>query len=311
MKRGLFKNFKHKKIIFIIYLSLFFLSLPACCKDDSCNTPKEKVDKEESPLNIGNFALQTPQQPGPLLSFGQHIINENQSQFYSFADYFEGKRKHKVDIIPSILYGVTDDFSISFNVPIAANYKENKNHSSGWEDIFLQLEYAFYEDKTATFAEQATFVTSITFPTGSARKQPTTGFSSSSFFLGATFNRMYTDWFGFTSHGVLLTTSDEGTKFGNGFFYQFGLGRNILSVTSELIVSGMIEINGLYVKKDKIRKITDPNSGGNTVYITPSLWVSSKKLIVQLGFGLPATQHLFGNQKRNNYLLAANFGWTF
>ncbi|OJW51279.1 MAG: hypothetical protein BGO67_12485 [Alphaproteobacteria bacterium 41-28] len=210
-----------------------------------------------------------------------------------------------------MLYGVTDNVSVFFNVPIAASYKEGKSRSSGLEDIFLQLEYAFYTNKTSKLIDQATLVANATFPTGSTKKQPPTGFGSSSFFLGGTFCRMYTDWFGFTSYGVVLTTPRDSTKFGNEFLYQAGFGRNILYINSELIFAWMIEADGLYSEKNKIKGITDPNSGGNIVYVTPSLWISSKKIIAQLGFGLPATQHLFGNQKRNNYLLVANFGWTF
>ena len=311
MEHGFLKHLKHKKTNLIVYLKFLFLSLPAYCAEISSHTEKEKVTKEDSPPNSGNFALSTSQQPGPLISFGQHVINENQAQFYLFADDLKGKTQHKIDLIPSIVYGVRDDVSLSFSAPIAASYKEGKKHSSGWEDISLQLEYAFYDNKTATFAEQATLFTSVSFPTGSTHKQPQTGFGSPSFFLGATIDRMYTDWFGFTSHGVLLTTSDEGTKFGDGFVYQCGLGRNILSVSSEFIISGMVEIDGQYTRKDKIKKMTDANSGGNTIYLTPSLWISTKKLIIQLGFGFPIIQHLFGDQKRNNYLLAANFGWTF
>jgi hypothetical protein len=108
-----------------------------------------------------------------------------------------------------------------------------------------------------------------------------------------------------------LTTSQNNTKFGNEFLYQFGVGRNIFSIDSQWIVTWMIEANGQFNEKDKIKGRTNLNSGGNTIYVTPSLWISSKKTIFQLGFGLPITQHLYGNQKKNNYLLLANFGWTF
>lgn len=300
-----------KKVNFVVFLIFFFSPTYIYGSSVNINSEKEKKVKKEEPPKIGNFALPTSQQPGPLLSLGQNIIDKNQTLLFLFADDFAGVKKHAVDVVPSILYGVTDDFSVFFNVPIAASYKENKNHSSGLEDIFLQLEYAFYTNKTSHFVDEATLVANTTFPTGSTKKQPPTGVGSSSFLLGATVSRMYADWFGFTSHGVILTTSHNSTKFGNEFFYQFGLGRNILGIDSEWILAWMVEVDGQYIEKNKIMGITDPHSGGNVVYATPSLWISSKKLIIQLGFGLPATQHLFGNQKRNNYLLTANVGWTF
>ncbi len=299
-----------KKVHFAFFVFLFS-SASVYGSNVNSNSEKEKKIKKEEPPKSGNFALPTSQQPGPLVSLGQNIVDKNDTLLFLFADDFAGVKKHTIDIVPSILYGISDDFSVFFNVPIAASYKEDKNHSSGLEDIFLQLEYAFYTNKTSSFVDQATLVTNATIPTGSTKKQPPTGFGSSSFLLGATFNRTYTDWFAFTSPGVVLTTSHDRTKFGNQFLYQLGGGRNILNIDSEWIFAWMVEVDGQYTEKDKIMSITDPNSGGNVVYVTPSLWVSSKKLIVQLGFGLPATQHLFGDQKRNNYLLTLNVGWTF
>jgi hypothetical protein len=299
---------------------LFCFFSPFVYSENNANNPvkkptevKQEAPKEvkQEPPKIGNFALPSQQQPGALISFGQNTIDKKQARWYLFADDFIGVEKHFADIIPGILYGVTDNLSIFFNVPIAASYRENKNHSSGLEDVFLQLEYGFYAKQTSTFSDEATLVTHVTFPTGSTQKQPTTGFGSPSVFLGATFNRTYVDWFGFTSHGVVETTSHDGTKIGNQFLYQFGLGRNIKSVVSQWMLAWMVEVDGLYVQRNKIQGITDPDSGGNVIYITPSLWFSTKKLIIQLGVGAPITQHLFGEQKRDNYLLAANFGYNF
>jgi hypothetical protein len=264
----------------------------------------------QQPPAIGNFALSTSQQPGPLVGFGENIINKNQIQLFLAADDFGGVNKHFVDVIPSILYGITDALSIFINAPIAASYVQNANHSSGFEDAFIQLEDAFYTRKTQFFIDQATIVGNITFPTGSATKQPPTGAGSPSFFLGTTFNRMYTDWFVFISPGAMLTTTNDNTKLGDEFLYQFGFGRNI-KVINGWLFAWMLEVDGQYTQRNKINGTTDLNSGGNVIYATPSLWISSKKLILQLGAGVPIEQSLYGNQTRNSYLLIANLGWTF
>jgi len=320
---------------FVVFLSAFFFSTSICSANESicsvnenCDPEKEKEaqqeekkeekkedkkedKKEEEPPKIGNFALPTSQQPGPLVSFGQNIIDQNQTVFVLYADDFIGSKKRTADVLPGVLYGVRDDLSVFFNVPFAANYKDGRTHSSGLEDIFVQLEYAFYSTKTSTHTNQATVVGYATAPSGSTKKQPATGLGSSSFFLGATFNRMYTDWLFFTSHGVLLTTSFDRTKFGNEFLYQAGIGRNILTIDSEWIFAWLIEADGQYTEKSKIKGRTDPDSGGNVVYMIPSLFVSSKKFLIQVGIGLPVAQHLFGSQKKNNYVLALDFRWTF
>jgi hypothetical protein len=261
------------------------------------------------PPKIGNFALPPSQQPGPIIGFGQNILDKNQAQLFLFADDYLGVHKHFIDIIPAILYGITDNFSIFINVPVAESYRTDKHKSSGLEDAFIQLEYAFYTNTTTSFIDQATITSNITAPTGSVQKNPATGTGSPSFFIGATFNRTYVDWFFFTSPGITFTTAKNGTKFGNNYFYQFGLGKNITNLNGWML-AWMGEVDGTYAEQDRVRGMIDPNSGGNVIYVTPSLWASTKKFIFQLGAGYAAIQNLYGNQTRNTYLLSTNFGWT-
>lgn len=277
---------------------------------DNDDAQKAPSSKDEEPPKIGNFALPVAQQPTPLLSFGQKVIGKNVTQVFLFSDDFVGVRKHFVDIIPELVYGITENSSIFIGAPIAASYRTDKDRSSGFEDALAQFEYAFYNKSTSKYIDQATIVAGITVPTGSAEKQPPTGVGSPSFFLGGTFNRFYPDWFVFTSDGAMLTTSHNGTKFGNTYLYQFGFGRNIFGSDRE-IVAWLVEINGYYTEKNRIKGVIDPNSGGNVVYVTPSLFIATKHAIIQFGAGVPVTQNLFGVQGRDKYLLVTNFGWTF
>ncbi len=280
----------------IAYIFSYFIT---CEASDNVEPPK-----------IGNFALPYSQQPGPLIAFGENIIPKNETQLYLFADDYAGVNKYFIDVIPSVVYGLTDTFSVFINVPYAARYNTDKQSSSALEDAFIQFEYAFYYGSTSTYYEEATVVTAISFPTGSIRKNPTTGFGSPSFFLGMTFNRTYADWLFFGSPGATVATSLNGTKFGNEYLYQIGFGRNIADVNG-WIFAWLIEGDGIYTGRNRINGEIDPDSGGNVFYITPSFWASTKKLIFQLGAGYPVTQHFNGNQTRSSYLLALDIGWSF
>ncbi|MBS3904365.1 MAG: hypothetical protein KGZ39_03460 [Simkania sp.] len=259
---------------------------------------------------VGNFSLSASQQPGPLVSFGENIIDKGQTQLFVFADAFMGKNNYFTDVIPSILYGIRNDLSLFLNVPFSPGNKDGSTHSSGLEDVFAQLEYAFYNKDHSHAVDQATLVANVTFPTGSSTKTPPTGFGSSSFFIGATFNHMLIDWFFFLSPGATLTTSKHQTHFGDQLLYQCGLGKNIPS-PSGWIFAWMIEFDGLYAWKNTIKGALDPNSGGNTIYVTPSIWISSKRVIIQFGAGYPIVQHLFGHQSKQFLSLDFNVGITF
>ena len=274
--------------------------------DDENNDKKEEI----KPLEVGNFALPSSQQPGPLISFGQNIIEQGQVQAFVMADYFRNKDGYTTIIAPSFVYAFRDDLTIFAGVPIYPKNREDENHSSGCGDAFIQFEYAYYSNQQTTYLDQATLVTNITIPTGSSKKNPTTGFGANSFFLGGTISRLAIDWYYFVEAGGIWVGKSHGTQFGNQFLYQAGIGKNIC-YSKEWIFLWMVEMDGYYSWKDIIDNATDPNSGGNVIYVTPSIWLSSQHLILQLGAGYAVYQNLNGNQPRNDWLLALNLGWTF
>lgn len=288
-----------------IILFLFYFLIPILTF-----ATQDAISENAEPLAIGNFSVPFSQQIGPLFSFGQNMIGKGVKQVYLFADDYVGVNKHYVDVTPSYLYGISDDLSVFLNAPIAASYKDGDAHSSGMEDIYLQMEYAFYENSNARYYTQATMVGAVSAPTGLTTVDPETGYGAPTFFLGATWNRTYVDWYYFTSYGATLTTSHNSTKFGNQYYYQGGIGRNI-TYTKKWMYAWLLEADGQYSEKDRKHGAINPNSGGNIVYLIPSILASSKRLILQFGVGYPVTQHLFGNQKRENYLVVANVGWTF
>jgi hypothetical protein len=269
------------------------------------------AQEAEKTVKIGNLVFPSSQQPSPLVSFGQNIINKKQAQAQLSINEFKGKKQYFININPAIIYAFTDSLSLFLVASFAPRYRQGNHHSSGPEDTTIQGEYAFYTKAYKTFYDQATIVANVTIPTGSTTKNPPTGVGANSFFLGRTYSRMEINWFYFVSSGGILMTSSHQTKHGNQFLYQFGFGRRIAN-TSEWLFDWMIEVNGTFSWKDKINGKIDPNSGGNVIYLTPSLWISTNEsLFLQFGIGFPIQQSLFGNQKKNEYALFFNSGWLF
>jgi hypothetical protein len=287
-------------------------------KEEKKEQEAKKAEKEKEPAQsgkavppkIGNFSLPPSQQPAALFGFGGNIIDANEVQFYFFADDLIGKRKVTVDLIPSVLFGITNTCSIFFNAPVTPEFRDGNDYSAGLLDFFVQAEYAFYNASTYTYTDQATVVGNITVPTGSVRKNPPTGFGAPSFFIGMTYYRTWVHWFAFTSHGAVLPCSFHRTKAGEQFLYQFGFGRNFPSPEG-LIFAWMIEVDGQYNKKNWFHGHFDPDSGGNTIFVTPSLWFSSKELLMQFGVSVPINQNLFGRQRKFDYVFNFNCAWAF
>ena len=299
-------------------LLLLAISLLLTATISSEEAKKEDAEKKEGgteeaekTVKIGNLAFPVSQQPNPLISFGQNLLEKNQAQALVLVTKFKGRDQYFLTIVPGLLYAFTDNLSLFINVPQAVRYRDDGHHTSGPGDTSFQLEYAFYTKAYRTYYDQATVIAAVTIPTGSPKRNPPTGVGANSYFLGGTYSRMEIDWFYFISAGGILRGSSHKTKYSDQALYQFGFGRRILN-TKEWLFDWMVEFDGTYSGHDKIQGVTDRNSGGNVIYITPSLWVSSyESLFFQFGIGFPVHQHLFGYQTKSDYLVAFNTGWTF
>lgn len=257
-----------------------------------------------------NISLPPSQQPAPLIGFGENIIDKGTTQIYLYADAYLGRDNYTTDLIPSVLYAVRDDLSLYFSVPFALKNSIGPNQSAGIEDIFLQAEYAFYTQNAQASAWQATVVGNVTFPTGSSTKNPPTGWGAPTFFLGSTLNYTGIDWIFFTAYGGIFPLEGYNIRSGNELLYQYGFGRNIPS-PSGWIFLWMVEGDGTYSWKNSVNGSTAPNSGGNVFYVTPSLWISSTRTLLQIGVGYPIVQYQYGQQPTTNLSLNVKYGVTF
>ena len=261
------------------------------------------------PLPIGNFSVPYISQIAPLVSFGQLLIGEKGFLPQLTGAYIQENNGCEDIIAPNVIYGIRKDLSVFFYVPFTPRSRSGASHSSGFEDIFLQLEYGYFLKNRLDYTLEATIVGNVQFPTGSSSKRPQTGAGSFSYFLGTTFAYLSANWYAFVSPGINLTTTHHGTKFGNSYLYQWGFARYIKQLSPRgWIFDLMIEFDGTYTEKDKIDRVTDPNSGRNVIFITPSIWLSSKRWILQFGVGYPFVQSLNGHQDKIKYAIDYNLG---
>jgi len=262
-----------------------------------------------TPLPIGNFSVPLVSQIAPLISFGQLLIGKQALLPQLSGSYTRGHDNYSDTIAPNIIYGIREDLSAFFFVPFNPKSRNGASHSSGIQDIFLQMEYGFYNKTGLDYTLSATIVGNIQFPTGSTTKNPRTGNGSFTYFLGTTFAYLSENWYAFASPGVNLTTTHHRTRFGNSYLYQWGFARYIKPLSPPgWIFDLMVEFNGTYVEKNKMHGVIDPNSGGNSIFVTPSIWLSSKRWIIQWGIGFPIIQDLNGEQTKIKYSTACTLG---
>ncbi|KTD06402.1 hypothetical protein Lgra_3179 [Legionella gratiana] len=275
----------------------------------------------------GNYSLVTSQQPGPFFSFGQNIVDKNQLIVSYNPSYLYSKGQSILEGDPALLYGITDSMSLLVTLPYAFSYNNGDTTQSGIGDLAIDLEYAFYNFENSKYSDQATIIFSPTFPisnldaiskktnpsqrvSGFSRKNVPSNFNAISYFIGGTYSRMLIDWYGFLAPGVLLIEKQNAIQQGTQYYYNLGIGHTIKSIERKYICSGLLELNGQYSGKTIFASNTVPNTGGNIIYITPSLWFSTPKIIVQVGISLPITQYWYGTQSKISYYTGSIITWT-
>ncbi|WP_233590574.1 hypothetical protein [Legionella qingyii] len=279
------------------------------------------------PPTVGNFSLATSQQPGPFFSFGQNIIDKNQLIVSFNSNYLYSQTQQILDATPSLLYGITDSVSLLLTLPVALRYKNDNQNLSGISDLSLDLEYAFYNHDNSKYSDQATIILAPTFPisnlytiskslnpdkrvSGFSKKNSPTSFNAMTYFIGTTYSRTLIDWYIFIAPGALFISKQDSIQEGTQYYYNLGIGHNIKSEEKKYIFSGLLEFNGEYSDKTKLASNVVPNTGGNIIYATPSLWFSTPKLIVQVGISLPVSQYWYGNQSSISYYASGIITWT-
>lgn len=264
---------------------------------------------EEKPPDIGNFALPSSQQPGTFYSFGQRILDKNDLQFYLTPGYLKTNKGRELDYELSLTYGLIEHLSLSINTSYA-DYRANEEHSNGFTDSLIQAAYAYYKSSNLSYSETGSIVLGLFLPTGSIYQVPPTG-NGTTLFMGTTYNRTWVEWLFFGEAGYSLPLQKNYPQHGPTQIYQFGLGKNIKSKESKYILFFMTEFSGQYFEKGVLNNVIDPDSGGYIINIIPSIFYSTKHLILQLGLSLPLIQNWNGDQPRSVSFVSANIGWTF
>lgn len=265
--------------------------------------------REPHQVKKGHLVLPTSQQIGPLYSFGQNIVDKGDLQAFFYAQSLIGKSQSFTQVIPNLLYGMRDDFSLLLEMPIAAKFKFGNCSSSGLQDVSLQLEYAFHYKEYLTATNQVTAVGAITFPTGKLGVVPPVGNGSLGFFLGVTASHIGVDWYLFTSEGIALSTERALSPFSNSVLYQCGVARSVGNYPG-WIFAPMVELFGVYVQRSN-SKILGADSGGNLFFIGPSFFASSTRVYVQGGVAFVVAEHLFNKELASEFFPSLDVGWKF
>lgn len=266
-------------------------------------------DSPESPLpKIGNFRLRSALQPFSLFGTQQTIVDKGDillfQGLYSLNGVFSSKQTSS-----GVLYGITDSWSAIIALPAALEHKFEDTQSSGVGDLLLHTDVALYKRESSHSYQLWTALTFITLPTGNSHKVPPVGLGYPTLSVATTFSHTTVKFYCATSFLGTFNTSKNGTRFGNQFCYDYAMGYNWGHPLKGILV-GMLEFSGIHIKQSKIDCVKNPLSGGNVLFLGPSLFCSFARFAMHMGIQFPILQRFNDPHERYNYRTAFIFNWV-
>ncbi len=219
------------------------------------------------------------------------------------------REKSGLKLNTEIIYGVTQDIALTIKIPyLFLERKETsggeriKKTSSGVGDIVLRSKYSLYEKQMPGASLGLSSIVGIKLPTGDETGDPALGTGSVDFFGGLTAGYESRRWYAFSDLRYRVNTEANNVRNGNLIYYNIVFGiRPFLTEYTQPDLVLIVEFNGEYSEKDKVSGAKDPDSGGNTISVSPGMLLSYRNVMLKAGVKIPVSQELNGTQLGTDY----------
>ncbi len=237
-------------------------------------------------------------------------------------------RNMRVSGLVSVLgYGAARDFALFGVLPYldkrldmnAANQRVTRS-DEGIGDLTVIGRYTAYtSDAPGRTFRIAPFL-GVKAPTGSDNAQDALGTlprdvqlgSGSWDFLGGVVGTYQTLDFQIDAQAAYRANREaNGFRFGDASALdaslQYRLWPRTLGSGVPAFIYGVLEANLIHAENNRVGGISDPNSGGTTLFLSPGLQYVTKKWILEAGVQIPVAQDLNGTALKNDYILNVGF----
>ena len=250
------------------------------------------------------------------LSADEIIVREQLVVTHS-SDRIAGTRR-EVDRFESrtvMGYGLTSKLALFGVLPLVDVNREFGGVSAsefGLGDAALFARYeVFRSDKPGRTLRIAPYA-GVRLPTGRDGK---TGDGSVDVFGGVIATLASTQWVLDTQLRYDLNREADGFERGDSasldasFQYRLAPGR--LTQDTKGFVFGVLELSASYYERNRPGGVTDPNSGGFQLYLTPGLQYATRRWITDLGVKVPIVNDLNGTALEPDYSILTSIRINF
>ncbi len=250
------------------------------------------------------------------VSAGEIIVREQMITTHS-SDRFGGARRQvdRFEARTVLGYGLTSKLAL-FGVLPLVNVDRTLGAASasdfGLGDAALFARYeVFRSDKPGRTFRIAPFA-GVRVPTG---REGRTGDGSLDFFGGLIATLASTQWVLDSQLRYGLNREANGFERGDArsvdTSFQYRLSPGKVAQDTHAFVYGVLELSANYYERNRVNGVTDPNSGGFQLYLTPGLQYATRRWIADLGVKIPIVNDLNGTALEPDYSILTSIRVNF
>jgi len=237
----------------------------------------------------------------PVFSLGPEVIFQGGLGIESEFEFEQGEEERLTALHYEMIYGITQNLSLTLNVPYIADRFDEESAGAGIGDVMIRSKYQFYRKDTLGAQSKFSGIFGTKLPTGDEDADPPLGTGTYDFLFGGSYGYESRTWYGFATLRYLLRTRSEGFEPGDRFFYDVAFGyRPWRREYLEWDYVFLLEMSGEFEFKSEFRDRKLPDSGGNTVWLGPTALISYRNIMFKGGVQLPVYQDLNGDQGKDD-----------
>ncbi len=225
-------------------------------------------------------------------------------------------------------YGITPDLTLFGVVPFSDKSLDTgaalKRDASGLGDIQFMARYTLYQHDFRAGTFRISPFAGVETPTGENEERDTQGLlppslqpgSGSWDMLGgivASYASIDLNMDGqlYWQGNNKADNIERGDVFKADLSIQPRLHPQDISADSKGFLYGALELNFTHEDKTRTGGISDPNSGGTRLFVTPGLHYTAKRWMAEAAVQIPVTQNLNGANTEQDYVLFTGFRLNF
>jgi DNA-binding transcriptional MerR regulator len=238
----------------------------------------------------------------PVFSLGPETIYKGGLGFETEFEYEEGDTDKEIALHYELLYGITEDWSVTLDIPQILDKKEGVLSSEGLGDIDLRTKYQLYRKDSLGAQDKVALIYGLELPTGDEKDNPPLGSGSYDHLFGLSAGHESITWYYFLTGRYVLNADAGALDKGDRLLFDGAVGLRpwLRSYKSwDLVV--LLESSYIYAEKDVKNGAGLSNTGGQELFLGPTFLWSIRNLMVKGGIQFPIWQDLNGSQDKRDF----------